>query len=192
MSRPLENDISLARRRDPAFLDGLIKAHTEPLLAGALGLGFSPADAEELVQETFVSFLDGAERFEGRSKIRTYLYGILYHKAAQARRKAARERPEDHNDSAFADRFDGAGMWTKPPQGPEDAAVTAEIREWVERCAQGLTDSQRMAFFLREAEGQSSEELCNVLQVSATHLRVLLFRARVRLRECLEKKWLKK
>lgn len=192
MTRSAEPDLALLRKRDPAFLDALIKAHTEALLAGALGMGFSLADAEELVQATFVSFLEAADRFEGRSKIRTYLFGILYNKGLEASRKSGRERAEDHNDAAFADRFDGDGMWASPPQGPEDAALSTEIREWVERCAEGLTGDQRMAFFLRESEGQSSEEVCNVLGVSATNLRVLLFRARVRLRECLEKKWLKR
>lgn len=192
MTQPADTDLALLRKRDPSLLEELIRAHTEPLLAGALALGFSAVDAEELVQDSFVAFLDGLDRFEGRSKIRTYLFGILYHKASLARRRSTRERPEDQTDPLFADRFNGMGLWIKPPQGPEDAALSAEAREWVAHCAEALPTSQRMAFFLRESEGRSSDEICNILEVSDTNLRVLLFRARIRLRDCLERKWLKR
>ena len=185
------SQLALLRKRDPGVLDELVRTHTEPLFAGALALGFWAVNAEELVQKTFVAFLEALDRFEGRSQVRTYLFGILYNKASTSRRRAGKETSQDQTDPLFADRFNGMGMWTKPPKGPEEAALSAEIREWVARCADALPVNQRLAFFLRESEGQSADEICNVLSVSDTNLRVLLFRARVRLRECLEKKWLK-
>jgi RNA polymerase sigma factor (sigma-70 family) len=171
-------------------LERLVADHTGPLLRGALALGFPPADAEELVQDSFVAYLDAGERFERRSSPRTYLFGILYNKGAALSRKRAKELASDDVEKAFDARFSAAGHWlADEPKGPEDAALTQELAAIIRRCAEGLSQSQREAFFLKEAEGASSEEVCNVLGVSGTNLRVLLFRARLRLRECLEKTW---
>lgn len=168
----------------------LVADHTGPLLRGALALGFSQPDAEELVQDSFVAFLDAQDRFEGRSSPRTYLFGILYNKGAALARKRAKEIASDDVEKAFDARFDARGHWlADEPKGPEAAALTAELAAQIKRCAEQLPAPQRAAFFLKEAEGASAGEVCNVLGVSGTNLRVLLFRARLRLRECLEKSW---
>ena len=86
-------------------------------------------------------------------------------------------------------RFDRKGMWKSPPQAI--ALYGAEIAEFLEDCQQSLSSSQRVAFVLREVEGMSTEEICNILDVSRTNLGVLLFRGRNRLRECLEAKGVK-
>ncbi len=170
-------------------MDELVNAYTQPLMAGAMAMGFSEVDAEELAQETFVAFLGAIDRFEGRSQLKTYLFGILYNKAADLRKKQHREDSLDEIQEDFEKRFDARGMWSTPPQGPEDRALTKEIQSWIEKCAENLSASQRTAFFLREVEGESSEAICNVLGVSYTNLRVLMYRARMALRECLEKNW---
>lgn len=167
----------------------MVNENLPTLLAGALAIGLSRADAEEVVQETFVAFLSGLDRFEGRSSLRTYLFGILYHKASNLRAKARREEGSDDIEAVVAARFDEAGMWSRPPRGPEAAALDAETRSWVEKCAEGLPDAQRAAFFLKEVEGETSESVCNVLGVNPTNLRVMLHRARLKLRECLERNW---
>lgn len=77
-----EQNIQDILERRPGAIEGFINLHTQPLFACARGLGFSESDAEELVQDTFSSFLNAIERFEGRSKLRTYLFGILYNKAS--------------------------------------------------------------------------------------------------------------
>ncbi len=177
------------RARKPEALTAMVNDHLPTLLAGALAIGLPRADAEEVVQETFVAFLSSLDRFEGRSTLRTYLFGILYHKASNLRAKARREEGTDDIEAIVSARFDEGGMWSRPPRGPEAVALDAETRRWVEKCAEGLPDSQRAAFFLKEVEGETPAAICNVLGVSATNLRVMLHRARLKLRECLELNW---
>ncbi len=179
---------ALKEGRDGAMAE-LVNSHTQTLLAVSFAMGFSQADAEELVQETFAAFLSALDRFEGRSQIKTYLVGILYNKAADFRRKSYREESLDKIQDDFEKRFNESGLWSRPPLGPEESVLTGEIKELIAQCAEGLTLSQKTAFFLRESEGESSEDICNILGVSYTNLRVLLYRARIKLQECLEKKW---
>ena len=84
------------------------------------------------------------------------------------------------------------GMWNSVPRGPEEQAADGELREWLKRCAEGLTVDQRAAFHLKAVEGRTTAEVCKIVGVSSTNLGVLLFRARNKLRECLEKKWMKR
>ncbi|MBI5246251.1 MAG: sigma-70 family RNA polymerase sigma factor [Elusimicrobia bacterium] len=177
------------RARKPEALTAMVNDHLPTLLAGALAIGLSRADAEEVVQETFVAFLTGLDRFEGRSSLRTYLFGILYHKASNLRAKARREEGSDDIEAVVGARFNEDGMWSRPPRGPEAMALDAETRRWVEKCSEGLPDAQRAAFFLKEVEGETPEAICNVLGVNPTNLRVMLHRARLKLRECLELNW---
>jgi RNA polymerase sigma-70 factor (ECF subfamily) len=177
------------RARKPEALTAMVNDHLPRLLAGALSVGLSRADAEEVVQETFVAFLTGLDRFEGRSSLRTYLFGILYHKASNLRAKARREEGTEDIEAVVSARFNEDGMWSRPPRGPEAMALDAETRSWVEKCAEGLPDAQRAAFFLKEVEGEEPEAICNVLGVNPTNLRVMLHRARLKLRECLERNW---
>lgn len=180
------------RSRKPEVLTALVDDNLPNLLAGALALGLSRVDAEEVVQETFVAFLSGLDRFEGRSSLRTYLFGILYHKAANLRAKKRREEATDDIEAVFDARFASDGMWSRPPRGPEAEVLDGEIREWVQRCAEGLSDDQRAVFFLKEVDGEEPEAICNALGVSTTNFRVLLHRAKLKLRECLERNWEKK
>lgn len=177
------------RARKPEALTAMVNDHLPTLLAGALAIGLARADAEEVVQETFVAFLSGLDRFEGRSSLRTYLFGILYHKASNLRAKARREEGTEDIEAVVSARFNESGMWSRPPLGPEAVALDAETRSWVEKCAEGLPDAQRAAFFLKEVEGETPEAVCNVLGVNPTNLRVMLHRARLKLRECLERNW---
>jgi len=177
------------RARKPVALTAMVDDNLPRLLAGALAIGLSRADAEEAVQETFVAFLSALDRFEGRSSVRTYLFGILYHKASNMRAKARREMGTDDIEAVVEARFNEGGMWSRPPRGPEAMSLDAELSRWIEKCAQGLPDAQRAAFFLKEVEGETPEAVCNILGVSATNLRVMLHRARLKLRECLEHNW---
>lgn len=185
----VEEQVRRLRARENGAMAELVGALTQPLMAGAFAMGFLEQDAEELVQETFAAFLSAVDRFEGRSQLKTYLFGILYNKAADLRRKRFREDSLDELNTEFEKRFDPKGMWSAPPQGPEDAALTREIAVWIEKCAESLSATQRAAFFLREVEGESSEAIRNILGVSDTNLRVLMYRARTKLRECLEQNW---
>lgn len=183
-----EQDIQNILERKPGAIEELINLHTQPLFACARGLGFSESDAEELVQDTFSSFLNAVERFEGRSKIRTYLFGILYNKASEMRRGKMREEATENMEEIFGKRFDARGQWGSFPRGPEEIALSKEVEGWIEECSEGLPLNQRTAFYLKEVERETTESICKILGVSVTHLGVLLFRARNNLRECLGKK----
>lgn len=174
--------------RDASEAAKVIEAHAGTLYNAALGLGLARADAEDLVQDTLATFFEKRESFEGRSSVRTYLFGILYNKAKQRWRKSWREEPADPVDKAFESRFDAAGVLRRL-DGPEETALNAELAALIADCSAGLTQAQAAAFHLKEVERLSTAELCKTLDVTETHLGVLLFRARNKLRECLEKKW---
>ncbi|MDE2293644.1 MAG: sigma-70 family RNA polymerase sigma factor [Elusimicrobia bacterium] len=184
--------LETVRARDPEALGAMVEEHLPVLLAGALAMGLPRADAEEAVSATFEAFLADIDRFEGRSSLRTYLFGIMYHKALNLRAKATREAATEDIEALFEARFDASGSWARPPRGPEAEALDDELRSWILRCAEGLPEAQRAAFFLKEVEGTGPEAVCNVLGVTATNLRVMLHRARLKLRECLERNWEKR
>lgn len=171
----------------------LIDRYTENLMRAAWSLGFNDADAEELVQATFVAFLDGAQRFENRSRVLTYLFGILYNKARETRRYQGRHDSIDAAiDSDFDQHFDPEEHWNKPSMAAmsevEQATHAVQLGEWLEQCLEGLSVAMRMAFTLKEVEGSESDAICMALGLSPTNLGVTLFRARNKLRECLRSK----
>lgn len=171
-------------------LSALVKNHATDLLRAALGFGVPPADAEDVVQSVFAAYLSAPGKFEGRSSLKTYLFGILYNKAREAGRLRGRELATDPGDAIFEGGFASGGHWLPGmPKGPDDEAASAELAVQLAECLEGLPAEQRAAFLLKEVEREPSSAVCNVLGVSATHLRVLLFRARVKLRSCLEVKW---
>lgn len=181
-------ELEKLRARDEAAVAAVVSAHADALYAGALSLGVAPTDAEDLVQETLAAFLAGLERFQGLSSVRTYLFGILYNKARQRWASGWREQAVDPIDEVFESRFDASGVLRRL-KGPEEEALGRELVELIADCANGLSQSQRAAFFLKEVERETTISICKILGVSETHLGVLLFRARNKLRECLERKW---
>lgn len=183
-----DEELERLRSRDDAMLAAVVNEHTDGLYAGALSLGVSSADAEDLVQETLAAFLAGIERFRGDSSLRTYLFGILYNKARQKWSASWREQATDPVDQAFEGRFDASGVLRRL-KGPEEESLARELAELIKECSAGLSQPQRAAFHLKEAERQPTAAICKILGVSETNLGVLLFRARNKLRECLEKKW---
>lgn len=152
--------------------------------------------AEDLVQETFLGALRGKDRFAGRSSIRTWLFGILKHKIIDHIRKISRERPEDDIESIAsltAEAFDGQGGWkSHPARWTTDPAVHFQQQEFLEilqHCLLKLPPRLHQAFTLREIDGLSAEEVRKILKVSPTNGGVMLHRARMRLRGCLETEW---
>lgn len=192
VTQTIEDQVRALRERKDGAVEALVQEYTGPLMGAAFALGFPESDAEELVQETFVALLPALDRFEMRSKLKTYIFGILYNKAWTLRGRQSREEAFDPQEPDFANRFDARGMWVTPPKGPEDVALTEEIRVWVRRCSENLPLNQRAALFLKEIDGEDSESVCNVLNVSPTNLRVLLHRARIKMRDCLENNWEKR
>ena len=141
-----------------------------------------------MTQSVFLTFIQTLGRFEARSHVRTWLFGILYRKLSETWRAMKREHETDDIDDVMESRFAADGTWARPPRAADQDALDAEVRAHLSACLDGVPERQRMAFLLREVEGLTTKEICNVLEVSDTNLGVLLFRARNRLRECLEKR----
>ncbi len=176
------------RERDPEVLGAVIQTYLPHVLRAARGAGLADARAEDVAQATFTTFIETAPRFEGRSHVRTWLFGILYRKLAEGRRQLGRDRQHDDIDDVVESRFNAAGRWSEPPRSPDDELQGRETREQIDGCLDASPFQQRMAFMLREVEGLSTSEICNILGVSRTNLGVMLYRIRNRLRECLESK----
>ncbi len=174
------------RERDPFALQSVSRAYLNQVLRAARAAGLTPEQAEDVTQATFTTFIDKASEFEGRSHVRTWIFGILYRKIAEARRRRDRDRTMTALDESYESRFDPFGGWSRPPE-PADANVqNGEIRQALSDCLDAAPTSQRMAFVFREVEGLSTKEVCKILEITATNLGVMLYRIRNRLRECLE------
>lgn len=162
----------------------------------------SRAVAEEVAQETWLAVLQGIDRFEGRAALKTWIFSILVNRA---RTKGARENrsvpfsslPADSDDDGptvnperFVRSGRGAGGWAQPPQPwsdhPAAAALGRETREVLEKTVRGLPERQRQVITLRDIEGWSSAEVCDLLGLTEGNQRVLLHRARARARAALE------
>ena len=176
------------RSRNAQALEEVVRRYLPQILRAARGAGFAPQLAEDVAQDTFATFIETAARFEGRSHVRTWLFGILYKKIAEARRSLGRDSEMDDIEEVFEQRFDNAGGWTRPPRPVDTEVYDAEVREGIDGCLDRVPTNQRMAFVLREVEGMDTPEICKILEVTRTNLGVFLHRVRNRLRECLETK----
>jgi len=152
--------------------------------------------AEDLVQETLLAALTARERFSGRSSERTWLIAILKNKLVDQVRKQAREQPlaeyAENDDEAVEALFAADGHWKRPPslwETPMRALEQKQFWQVLAHCIAGLPVAQAHAFRLCEIVGREGNEACKVLGISATNLWVLLHRARLRLRQCLEIQW---
>lgn len=152
--------------------------------------------AEDAVQETFLAAVKARKTFRGDSAERTWLIGILRHKIVDYIRKESRMCPQGDlspEDSPEDHLFDPAGKWRSGLQSwqsrPDQVLEQSEFQEVLRGCIENLPKTAAAAFSLREMENQSTEEICKVLNVSATNLWVLLHRARLRLQSCLHINW---
>lgn len=152
--------------------------------------------AEDVVQETFLSALNSMKNFRGHSSERTWLTSILKHKILDHFRKKQREKtphdlgvPQD-NVQQF---FDEKGHWKEGPSkwdtNPKKLLEQKEFLRILHTCLEGLSSRVAKTFVLREIEGLNTDEICKVLNISATNCWVILHRARMLLRRCLELNW---
>ncbi len=174
------------RAGDEGATRAVVTTYLPQIVRTARAAGFSPSQADDVAQATFVTFLEVVPRFEGRSHVRTFLFGILYRKISEARRGLGRDRRADAIDEVMEGRFVPDGQWLKAPRPIDLRVHDAEIRQKIGECLEGVPIAQKMAFLLREVEELETAEICKILEVSRTNLGVLLYRARNRLRECLE------
>lgn len=173
-----------------AFME-LVTAHTPGMRRLALGYVRTSAVADDVVSESWLAVLNGLDRFEGRSSLKTWIYRIVANIARTRAVREARSAPfssfatADDEASVDADRFARDGHWTAPPE-PWRPLLDAEARAVIDRAIAALPEQQRLVIELRDVEGWSSEEVRNVLELSETNQRVLLHRARSKVRAALE------
>jgi RNA polymerase sigma-70 factor (ECF subfamily) len=150
--------------------------------------------AEDLVQDTFVAALQARGRYEGGSSVRTWLISILKHKIIDHHRRVAASVPErvEGPDPIRAEFFGADGLWRRRLASwrtPEKAFEEREFRDVLDACLGRLPRALASVFLLRELEGLDTEELRDRLEISEGNIRVRLHRARLLLRECLERRW---
>lgn len=182
------NFATLIRERNTEALQLVVRRYLPEVLRTAGGAGLAGQQAEDVAQDTFVTFIESAPRFEGRSHVRTWLFGILYKKIAAARRDFSRNQTVDNIDEVFERRFNVDGNWIRPPRPANADVEDAEVQDGIDGCLNEVPTKQRTAFVLREIEGMTTAEICKILDVTRTNLGVLLHRVRNHLRECLEAK----
>jgi len=180
---------------DPGDLD--LQQHRPYLLRYAMLQLRDRELAEDVVQETLLAALAGRAQFAGRSSHKTWLTGILKHKIVDVIRRNAREQPlaagEEDEESALSETlFKEDGHWREFPASwgdPERALENSRFWEVFELCAQLMPMRSARAFMMRELMELTTEEICKELAITPTNLWVILHRARLSLRECLDVKW---
>jgi RNA polymerase sigma-70 factor (ECF subfamily) len=188
-----EDDEILARLRagdEEAFL-ALVERHHESMVRVASSFVASRAVAEEVVQETWLAVLRGIDGFAGRSSFRTWLIAILVNRA---RSTGVREHRSvavgDAGPAVDRSRFDVSGAWMSPPvhwiEDSEDRMVADAMASRIHSALGDLSARQREVVLLRDVEGLSTREVCEVLDISEGNQRVLLHRGRSHLRQVLE------
>jgi RNA polymerase sigma-70 factor, ECF subfamily len=189
------------RAGDEAAFTQLVREYQPSLVRVARIYVPTQAAAEEVAAETWLAVLNGLDRFEGRSSLKTWIFRILTNIAKTRGQRDGRtlpfsalENPERVPEAALdADRFldpehpRWPGHWAvRPEPWPEDALVAAETQALVAEAIEALPPAQRAVISLRDVEGWSSEEVRNALELSETNQRVLLHRARSKVRRALE------
>jgi RNA polymerase sigma-70 factor (ECF subfamily) len=172
-----------------AFME-IVEQYTPGMRRLALSYVRTPALADEVVQEAWLGVLKGLDRFEGRSALKTWIYRIVANVARTRAVREARSTPfssfaTDDGPSVDPDRFIPDGHWGSPPE-PWRAVLADEARAVIDAAIAVLPDQQRQVIELRDVAGWSSDEVRNVLELSETNQRVLLHRARSKVRAALE------
>jgi len=189
---------SAAPRLDP---EHWVEEYGDVLFGFAAARVRDPAVAKDLVQETFLAAIKAKEAFAGRSSERAWLFGILRNKLVDYYRRQSREiairdleSPVPEEEGAFGTGGPGKDGWVmklapKAWATPEETLVSKEFQEALKNCLSGLPEKVAQVFVWREMDGVTSEEICKDLAVTPNNFWVMLHRARMGLRRCLEVNW---
>jgi len=174
-----------------------LNEHGDYLYRFALARLRDPHQAEDAVQETMLAAIKSPS-FEGQSSPRTWLTGILKHKIIDLQRKQLREQPVsdvvdlDASNTSMDDFFDSAGHWLEKPQRldiPDNALQQSQFLSVLDVCVGKLPKKLAAIFMLRDVHETENEIICKELEISSTNAWVMLYRARMQLRKCLEINW---
>ena len=190
----MEPDAELLRRLragDEQTFVALVERYNGSMLRLAASFVPSRAVAEEVVQDTWLAVLRGLPAFQGRASLRTWMFTILVNRARTTGSREQRTIPvADAGPVVDASRFGPDGAWSAPPEHwieeAEDRIEAEKLGGLLKAAIDGLPGRQREVVLLRDVEGMSSAEVCDVLSISEANQRVLLHRGRGKLRQVLE------
>ncbi len=194
--------VARLRAGDEQAFATLVEDLNQPMLRVAMGYVRDRTAAEEVVQDAWVAVLNGLDRFEGRSSLRTWIFRIVMNRAISRFDKERRSLPfsalagDEDGPSVDPDRFlpptdpRSPGGWADPPRSwesiPETALTSAETMAVIRESIDRLPPGQRAVMTLRDLQGVTSAEACQILDISETNQRVLLHRGRTKVRRALE------
>ena len=179
--------IDALRRGDEAAFAALV-AELDPILRRVVrGYVSSPAVAEEVIQDTWLGVIQGIFAFEGRSSLKTWIFRILVNRAKTRAVRESRTVPFSDLDADPTDDEEASGplVPVDPGRSAEDALMADEAMRELASAVEALPPNLKTVLTLRDVEGWSSEDVCNALGIRETHQRVLLHRARSRVREAM-------
>jgi RNA polymerase sigma-70 factor (ECF subfamily) len=189
----VESDAELLdrlRSGDEAAFVTLVARYQQPMLRLARTMVANPAVAEETVQDTWMGVVRGIDRFEGRSSFKTWLFRILANRARSAGSREPSNAPLDTLHTVAPARFGLQGQWADPldrwVERSDDRLDAAAWLPTLRTALDRLPDRQRQVVLLRDVEGLSSDEACEVLKISNGNQRILLHRGRAQLRQAIE------
>ena len=182
-------------RQDRAAFVELVRFYHRQMIVVARGI-VGEAQAEEVVQDAWIAAYRNLPGFEKRSSVTTWIYTIVSNAARTRLRRDIRMVQLDAGVEADtgmpAERFNADGSWSTPPpqwdvDSPEQLLEEEQLKDCIEKTTEALPNQQRMVFTLREIEQQSPEQVCNILGISDSNLRVLLHRARMKLMQVIDR-----
>lgn len=185
---PIESKVFVQKliNKDNGASEKIIEAYTGRLIKISFSLGFSDEDSLDLVQSTWLSFFESLPKFKFKSHIKTFLFGIFYNKVKELKREKIKTNKHDPVDSIFNNRFDDKGGWKRLIANPETFSEALETLNFIDMCLKELPLTQKTVFCLKIIEKESSKAICETLKISSSNLGVHLFRAKNKLRECIE------
>ncbi|OUS28533.1 hypothetical protein A9Q99_12075 [Gammaproteobacteria bacterium 45_16_T64] len=180
--------ITAAPNDDNAFRQLVAKYYNDMLVVARAIIGDSIAD--DVVQEAWLSIYKSLDKFEGRSSFKTWAITITANEAKRRLRKESQttslEGLIQGMEPSMLERYDDTGRWSKPPtlwheDSPDSLLSNQELMDCIQHTMGNLNEQQRTALSLKDLEGLSLDEICNIIGVSASNVRVLIHRARQRL-----------
>jgi len=179
--------IEKVKNLDNEALSLLVDSYTDHLYKAGLGQGLSPEMSQDVTANTWTTFIEVVPRFEGRSHIRTFLFGIFYNKVSEIRRANMKFEKTDPIEEALESSFTEDGHWAKPWARPEESLENSQIMAIVQGCMDHLPEAQKSAFYLKHIEQEDTESILEILGLTSVNLRQVIFRAKNRIRDCVEK-----
>jgi RNA polymerase sigma-70 factor (ECF subfamily) len=199
-SSTFDADLEALKRGDEAAFESLINRYHGPMMRLAMAYVRDRGAAEDVVQETWLTCLRSLEKFEGRSSLKTWLFGILINVARSRRRKESRiqslasfirgDDSDSRRPTVEQSRFGSDGMWINAPDSwtdiPLSNVLSLETFAQVKAAIETLPTKQKEVIVLRDVAGLEADEVCQLLSISAANQRVRLHRGRAAVRKQLE------